>query len=191
MTRNHLLRAIPPTLIAIVALLATSCATAPVVTVAAGAPVDGNSFVVRNVRVFDGHRTIEGVDVVVKGGRIDMVGHVTPPTDLPVIDGAGGTLIPGLIDAHAHVEAERELRDALRFGVTTELDMLSRIEFTAAQKHRRTQIERTDLADLWTAGSPITSPRGITRKRLAPRMDAASSRSDAISPRVLAIMMYT
>jgi hypothetical protein len=53
------------------------------------------------------------------------------------------------------------LRDALRFGVTTELDMLTRIEFSRAQKPRRERNERTDLADLYTAGSPATSPRGL------------------------------
>ncbi|MDB4913597.1 MAG: amidohydrolase family protein [Gemmatimonadetes bacterium] len=161
MRTNQVLRSISPIWIAMAGLAASSCATAPVVTVAAGVPVDGNSFVVRNVRVFDGHRAIEGVDVVVKAGRIDMVGHATPQPSLPVVDGAGAALIPGLIEAHGHVEAQRELRDALRFGVTTELDMLSRIDFTASQKSRRTQMERTDLADLWTAGSPVTSPRGL------------------------------
>jgi urease alpha subunit len=42
-------------------------------------PLDGNSFVVQNVRVFDGERAIERADVVVRGGRIAAVGRGTPP----------------------------------------------------------------------------------------------------------------
>src|SRR5436190_23702433 len=86
------------------------------------APADGNSFVVRDVRVFDGERVVEHTSVVVRAGRIASIGGAAD--DLPVIDGAGRTLLPGLIDAHAHAQSEDGLRDALRFGVTTELDML-------------------------------------------------------------------
>jgi len=38
------------------------------------------------------------------------------------VAGAGRTLLPGLIDAHAHSLGDT-LRNALVFGVTTELDM--------------------------------------------------------------------
>jgi len=49
----------------------------------------------------------------------------------------------------------------LRFGVTTELDILTTLAFARAQQSRRTQFERTDLAELYSAGSPVTSPRGL------------------------------
>src|SRR3954466_3637624 len=68
------------------------------------APRDGNSFVVRDVRVFDGQHVIEHANVVVRAGRITAVGHDAPPADLPAVDGTGRTLLPGLIDAHAHVQ---------------------------------------------------------------------------------------
>lgn len=68
-----------------------------------------------NVRLIDGvgDTTRGGVDVVVDGERIrGVVAHGSPwpdaPSDSPVgappvvIDGAGSTLLPGLIDAHAH-----------------------------------------------------------------------------------------
>ena len=146
--------------VALAGILVIACTSAPAVTVATGAPVDGNSFVVRNVRVFDGSRAIERTNVVVRAGRIASVGR-SAPSDLPVVDGSGRTLLPGFIDAHGHVGNERSLRDASRFGVTTVLDMLTRIEAVRAQKSRRAQVERTDLADLYTAGSPVTSPRGL------------------------------
>ncbi len=144
----------------LVAATLAACTTAQSANPVAG-PVNGNSFVVRNVRVFDGSHTIERTNVVVRSGKIASVGRSHRSSDLPVIDGTGRTLIPGLIDAHAHVGSATNLRDALRFGVTTALDMLSSIGTVRDFKSQRTGMERTDLADLHTAGSPVTSPRGL------------------------------
>src|SRR5687768_18548521 len=102
-----------------VAALTAGCASIPASAVPRGTPLTGNSFVVRDVRVFDGERVLERAHVVVRGGRIAQVGKAAPPRDLPVIDGSGQTILPGLIDAHGHVGGETSLRDALRFGVTT------------------------------------------------------------------------
>lgn len=41
------------------------------------------------------------------------------------MNGQGRTLLPGLIDAHAHVWSEDQLRQAEAFGTTTVLDMFS------------------------------------------------------------------
>src|SRR5688572_4434369 len=142
-------------------LMLTGCAAHRAVPMAG--PVENNSFVVRDVRVFDGTRTHERVNVVVRGGRIASVGRARMPSDLPVIDGGGRTLLPGLINAHGHVSGEASLRNALRFGVTTVLDMLTSPEFARAQRAlgRRDRLERTDLADLFTSGAPVTSPGGM------------------------------
>jgi imidazolonepropionase-like amidohydrolase len=149
------------TIVTVAALLAAACTTASPVTLATPGPVDGNSFVVRDVRVFDGARTIERANVVVRDGRIVSVGRSALPAGLPVVDGAGRTLLPGFIDAHGHVPNATALRDALRFGVTSVLDMLTDINAVRPLKSQRDKIERTDLADLYTAGSPVTSPRGL------------------------------
>jgi imidazolonepropionase-like amidohydrolase len=133
----------------------------PAATVPTGAPVTGNSFVVRDVRVFDGERVLESVHVVVRGGRIVAVGKATPPRDLPVIDGSGQTMLPGLIDAHGHVGGENSLRDALRFGVTTVLDMLMPATVFKQLSAKRAPMTPTLFADFYSAVSPITSPRGL------------------------------
>ena len=161
MTKVSAFRAVRGTFMALAAIFAAACtATVPALE-AARAPVTSNSFAVRNVRVFDGRNATERATVVVTNGRIESVGRRRPPPGLPVIEGAGRTLLPGLIDAHAHVGNEGALRDSARFGVTTALDMLTRLEVVRAHRGRRTRIERTDLADLWSAGSPVTSPRGL------------------------------
>jgi imidazolonepropionase-like amidohydrolase len=140
-------------------LLTTACAA---VGQGAAAPAPaGNSFVVRNVRVFDGARVIETANVVVRRGRIAAVGRGRPPADLPVIDGSGRTLLPGFIDAHAHVLIEEHLRTALRFGVTTQLDMFTRVDFMQVHRAQRDRLAPTDLSDLYSAGAPVTSAGGM------------------------------
>jgi imidazolonepropionase-like amidohydrolase len=126
---------------------------------AAPAP-DDQSFVVRDVRVFDGERTIDRAQVVVRGGRIASVGDDIP-AGLPVYDGTGRTLLPGLIDAHAHVLRDEGLRDALRFGVTTQIDMLTSAEFLRTHTAQRERLTRTDLSDFYSAGTPATSDGGM------------------------------
>src|SRR5262245_49123545 len=82
------------------------------------------SFVIRNAKVFDGHNLLSDTDVQIEGHTIKAIGKQLPTaTDTKVIDGAGATLLPGLIDAHTHTFVDDALKDAVAFGVTTELDM--------------------------------------------------------------------
>jgi imidazolonepropionase-like amidohydrolase len=128
---------------------------------ASKAPLDDNSFVVRNVRVFDGERVIERTNVVIRDGRITAIGRGKSPADLIVVDGSGRTLLPGFIDAHAHVLSETALRNALRFGVTTQLDMFTKLEFMQSHRLQRERLTETDLSDMYSAGQPVTSAGGM------------------------------
>ena len=62
-----------------------------------------------NVRVFDGRRPAlsSPANVLVRGGVIERISNQPIATDRSggtiIIDGGGRTLMPGLIDAHAHV----------------------------------------------------------------------------------------
>jgi imidazolonepropionase-like amidohydrolase len=56
----------------------------------------------------------ESVTVVLRNGLITSVGESDPPADCHVIDLAGKTLLPGLIDAHAHLTSLGKLPDELR-----------------------------------------------------------------------------
>lgn len=123
--------------------------------------IEGNSFVVRNVRVFDGERVLKRANVVVSAGRIASIGKRSLPRGLPVIDGSGRTLLPGFIDAHGHVPSEGHLRNALRFGVTTVLDMFTSVEVMQAHRAQRDRLTQTDLSDMYSAGAPATSARGM------------------------------
>ncbi|MBV9990190.1 MAG: amidohydrolase family protein [Alphaproteobacteria bacterium] len=116
-------------------------------------------FVVKDVRVFDGDRTIEKTDVAVRDGRIVSVGSGVASRGLETIEGRGKTLLPGLIDAHVHVFPGAQ-QDALRFGVTTELDMFSMLPFLKDWQEQRRSLRRTSGADTWSAGIGVTAPGG-------------------------------
>lgn len=94
---------------------------------------------VTNVRVLDtSGRTGDAMDVVLAEGRIESVGPVGDAwaPDVVVVDGAGKTLLPGLVDAHVHIESTFALPGRIRVpnprrnleafalaGVTTVLDL--------------------------------------------------------------------
>jgi Tol biopolymer transport system component/imidazolonepropionase-like amidohydrolase len=94
------------------------------------------SVVFRGARVvtMKGDEVLERADVVVTGNRIASVGasgSVAVPQDARVVEAAGKTIIPGLIDTHAHLhysgfevfpEAKWEYVANLAYGVTTVYD---------------------------------------------------------------------
>lgn len=119
---------------------------------------------IRDARVFDGERTIAPADVVLEGDRIDSVGADADRRADVEVDGAGRTLLPGLIDAHTHV-FDGSLAEALRYGVTTELDMFCLPQVLPRQ--RRLAAENDDVADLRSAGTLATAPGGHPTQLLA------------------------
>jgi imidazolonepropionase-like amidohydrolase len=124
------------------------------------APDSGRAFVVRHARVFDGRRALSGQDVWVEGGRIRAVGaHLRTPPGIAEIDAAGDTLLPGLIDAHTH-DWGVSTKEALLFGVTTELNMAGPPAFVAERKRAQAEGQASDSADLLSAGNVVTPPNG-------------------------------
>jgi len=107
-----------------------------------------------NARIFNGDRVIDDTTVLIKGESIQAVGGEVP-AGATVIDGHGATLMPGLIDSHMHTDLEG-LRDALLFGVTTELEMNGHW----TPKKRKKIAERRDIADLRSPGMGLTPPGG-------------------------------
>jgi Amidohydrolase family len=67
-------------------------------------PIDGALWLT-NVRVFDAETGKVGAPstVGVFRDRIVQVGAAPAPADAAVVDGGGGTLLPGLFDSHAHL----------------------------------------------------------------------------------------
>ena len=91
-----------PTLVAATIGVVVQAAPTPLAAAADAPSVATPSFVVRDVRVFDGTHTITATDVVVRDGRIAAIARGATADGLPVVDGRGKTLLPGLVDAHTH-----------------------------------------------------------------------------------------
>lgn len=127
---------------------------------AAPAPAQERMTLIRGARVFDGERTLERADVLVRGGVIvEVGGSIAVPAGARVVDGAGHTLVPGLIDAHTHAFGDA-LREAVVFGVTTELDMFTDAAAAAGWKAEQGAGGAVDRADIRSAGTLVTAPGG-------------------------------
>ncbi len=119
-----------------------------------------SSFAIASVRLFDGDKVVPKATVLVEGGKITAVGpQVNLPKGITIVDGSGKTLMPGLIDAHTHSWGDARA-DALRFGVTTELDMFTDWHGLADAKTERESLAPTTEADLWSAGTLATVKGG-------------------------------
>ncbi len=131
--------------------------------VAAIAEVDSSAVTAtlfRGVRLFDGENVVATTDVLVRDGLVAAVGgDVAAPPAAEVIEGEGMTLMPGMIDAHAHVFGP-VLRTALMLGVTTELDMFTEPNGAAVLRREQANGEALDRADLFSAGILATAPGG-------------------------------
>ncbi|MGP3965765.1 amidohydrolase family protein [Nonomuraea sp. 3N208] len=110
----------------------------------------------RDVKVFDGEEVLPPTHVTVAEGLITVIGEAETPGAV-VVEGRGATLIPGLIDAHAHA-FPGDLQQASVFGVTTVLDMMA--DPVQAAKLRAAAAAAPELADLRTAGTAATIPGG-------------------------------
>jgi imidazolonepropionase-like amidohydrolase len=116
---------------------------------------------IRNVRVFDGRRLLGAATVVIRDGLIADVGRdVGVPAGARVVEGDGRTLLPGLIDAHTHTIAPAALETALAFGVTTQFDMFTVPTLAAQLRAEQAAGRASSRADLLSAGSVATVPRG-------------------------------
>ncbi|HWZ98038.1 MAG TPA: amidohydrolase family protein [Candidatus Dormibacteraeota bacterium] len=117
---------------------------------------------IHDVRVFDGEHVVEHRNVLIENGKISQIeGLSLKVSNAEIIEGQGKTLLPGLIDAHVHLpdDAEGAARQALRLGVTTQLDMFNSGERLKLIKKMESE-DRSDLADARTAGIGATVPGG-------------------------------
>ena len=131
-----------------------------VVVTASSLSAQDSPLLIRGARVFDGSAAIGVRDVLVQGGRISRVApSIAAPAGATIVDGKGKTLLPGLIDAHTHTFRD-VLRQALAFGVTTQLEMFTDHTTAATWRAEQRAGRANDRADVFSAGILVTAPKG-------------------------------
>jgi imidazolonepropionase-like amidohydrolase len=153
----------------------------------------GGTVVLTGARLIDGtgRAPLEQATLVISNGRIEAVGApaaVKPPAGAVRIDLSGKTIMPGLISAHAHANADaestqpvrdqlaRQLRVYADYGVTTaflldaaEPDLPHAITLRDEQEHGR-----LDRARVYVTGPSVRVAKTTDEAR-----KAADSRADA------------
>lgn len=135
---------------------------------------------IRNGRIFDGKATEPRTSSIwIENGRIKRLFHgdMAAPDDATVIDAAGQTVLPGLVDMHSHLltggfdsitdvidsfdplTQERALGQMLYWGVTATYSPVQPLE---SGLKLRTQIAENVLAGprLFISGPGFTAPNG-------------------------------
>ena len=122
-------------------------------------PASAAGFLVEHVRMFDGQKIQLDRNVLIVDGKIkDDNFKGKPAADISIINGAGRTLLPGLIDAHVHAYQYQEL--PLLYGVTTQIDMFTNVDQMKEVNEKMRKGENRDRADLISAGVLATAPGG-------------------------------
>ena len=94
------------------------------------------------------------------------------------MEGHGGTLLPGLIDAHVHLLPGAP-RQALSFGVTTVLDMFSKPDTV---RQAVAQGTGPDAAEVRSSSIGATAPGGHPTMMYAPFPYVTGPQDAAIPP---------
>jgi imidazolonepropionase-like amidohydrolase len=119
-----------------------------------------------NGRLIDGSgaRPVKNAVVLIKGKRIVFAGprrKVAIPRNARRIDSHGGTILPGVINTHAHqVIDESNLRAWLLGGVTTVRDLGSGPDYEWAFSERDRMNRSARTARLLAVGPIVTVPGG-------------------------------
>ncbi|SDI59993.1 amidohydrolase family protein [Winogradskyella thalassocola] len=117
-----------------------------------------DSFVVENVKVFDGATIIESTSVKVENGIITEISKSIEVSDsTEVIDGKGKMLLPALSNAHVHIWAQQSLMEAAKAGVLNVMDMHGVETYQSAMRQLK---DSTNYANYYVSGFAATAPEG-------------------------------
>src|SRR5436190_19584210 len=115
----------------------------------AQAPATGATVAFTNARIIDGtgRAAIEKGTLVVSGGRVTAVGpagSTAIPAGAQRIDASGKTIVPGLINAHAHLNVERGATLPVRDDLVRRLTMYAAYGVTSTVSLGSTQADELE-----------------------------------------------
>ena len=122
---------------------------------------DTVAFVNVSVVPMDRERILTGQTVVVRGGRIAEIGAATSvrvPDDAVRIDGANKYLMPGLTDAHFHLQSNEDDRQLLQVLVANGVTSILNLYGTPALLDLRERVARGSFVGptIYTSGPYIS-----------------------------------
>ena len=124
------------------------------------APVDkpSGSIAFMNARIItmDGDEVIDNGHILIKDNRIEAIGkNISIPRSAKIYDAKGKTIMPGLVDAHAHI-------GAFRYGLTTQQNwqFMANLAFGVTTAHDPSANTETvfSLSELQKSGA-LVGPR--------------------------------
>lgn len=118
-----------------------------------------SSFLITDIRIFDGQDIIDNGSVLIQNGKIAKISQDPLSFNGKTISEPGHTLLPGFIDAHVHIDFGQEsgLAQGLRFGVTTQCD-LGNAPFQI--ENLREMVRKGDCSDVKAAVKSATPEGG-------------------------------
>ncbi len=147
-------------------------------------PNNGENLSINNINYFDGSNWKKAEKIWITQGKFYTSKPVnwTDNTDNE-INGKDLFLIPGLIDHHTH-NWDNALQEALSFGVTTQVDMFTHIDFLKAQK--KSLSKNNIQASFYSAGTLATSSKGHGTEYgfTIPTIDSADMAEQFVKERV-------
>jgi imidazolonepropionase-like amidohydrolase len=129
------------------------------------APTNSSLIIIKNGTIVDGlgSKPIQDGIVVIAGDRIKYVGRregFSIPSKAQVIDAHGGTILPGIIDAHVHGAASPAIRrQFLVSGVTSVCDLGSSLGDVS--EFEEDSFNQSPVARGFHAGPILTAPGGL------------------------------
>ena len=131
----------------------------------------GNTVALTGARVIDGtgRAAVEKGTVVIRDGLLEAVGPVTSvkiPAGTTRIDVSGKTIIPGLIDSHAHLNVEQGSTIPVRDDLVRRLRMYAMYGVTSAVSLGSTQADEMEGLKLRDEQSGAQTRGTLDRARL-------------------------
>ncbi len=115
--------------------------------------------VIRHAKVWREGGFTDALDIAINAGKIEVIDKSITETGVREIDASNKYVLPALIDAHTHTFSNG-LKDALRFGVATHIDMFTAETQLSAILDERNSLKNRSKADLFSAGMLATAPNG-------------------------------
>ncbi len=128
------------------------------------ASTESCDFVIENVKLFDGSKVTEHANVYVKDGlvlRIDTNQTKINCKYKYLIEGKNKTLIPGLINAHVHIQSREDLKNSAQAGILTVMELLRLQEDSIAIF--KSLANEAIYSDFYTSGIGVDMPDAVIK----------------------------